>query len=165
MIITKDLYMDDMWPISDKEQAEIANKLFFKIYQCSNQMHKTGTKALSDYHVTTQQWAVLGALSRMNIHNGMQVNELSDFLMVSRQSLTGVLARLTENGYIIRVEDENDRRSKRITLTQAGRKLWEDQLIPRITEYYKDSLDSISTEEQLVVLKFLNKLLSNFSKL
>jgi hypothetical protein len=41
----------------------VANLLFFRLYQCANMLHKTGTKAVESEGLTTQRWAVLGALS------------------------------------------------------------------------------------------------------
>jgi len=32
----------------------LSNRLFFKLYQCANMLHKTGTRALEDYSITTQ---------------------------------------------------------------------------------------------------------------
>ena len=45
-------------------RIELANRLFFRLYQCANMLHKTGTRAVEAEGLTTQQWAVLGALSR-----------------------------------------------------------------------------------------------------
>ena len=39
---------------------EMANRIFFKLYQCANMLHKTGSRAVQDEGLTTQQWAVLG---------------------------------------------------------------------------------------------------------
>ena len=44
-------------------RMELANRVFFRMYQCANMLHKTGTKAVESEGLTTQQWAVLGALS------------------------------------------------------------------------------------------------------
>jgi hypothetical protein len=52
-------------------KAELANRLFFRLYQCANMLHKTGTRAIERYGLTTQQWAVLGALSRPAAASGM----------------------------------------------------------------------------------------------
>jgi hypothetical protein len=43
---------------------ELANRLFFRLYQASNLMHKIGSRSVAEFSSTTQQWAVLGALSR-----------------------------------------------------------------------------------------------------
>ena len=61
---------------------ELANRIFFKLYQCANMLHKTGSRAVQDEGLTTQQWAVLGALSRPEAAQGMGVGELARYLMV-----------------------------------------------------------------------------------
>jgi hypothetical protein len=42
----------------DLTRLEIANRLFFRLYQCTNMLHKTGTRAVEKEGLTTQQWAV-----------------------------------------------------------------------------------------------------------
>ena len=49
---------------TDAARMELANRLFFRLYQCANMLHKTGSRAIEAEGLTTQQWAVLGALSR-----------------------------------------------------------------------------------------------------
>ena len=49
---------------SQNARMELANRLFFRLYQCANMLHKTGSRAVETEGLTTQQWAVLGALSR-----------------------------------------------------------------------------------------------------
>ena len=56
-------------------RAEMANRLFFRLYQCSNMLHKTGTRAVEAEGLTTQQWAVLGALSRNSAQGGVSVGD------------------------------------------------------------------------------------------
>ena len=81
----------------DPIRFEVANRLFFRLYQCSNLMHKNGTRHMADFGATTQQWAVLGALARPLVRDkGMSVKDLIEFLLLSRQNLTAVLDRLVE---------------------------------------------------------------------
>ena len=47
----------------DPVKIELANRVFFRLYQCANMLHKTGSRAVEAEGLTTQQWAVLGALS------------------------------------------------------------------------------------------------------
>ena len=49
---------------ASQTKIEMANRLFFRLYQCANMLHKTGSRAVEAEGLTTQQWAVLGALSR-----------------------------------------------------------------------------------------------------
>lgn len=145
--------------------AELSNRLFFRLYQCANLMHKTGAKALERYGVTTQQWAVLGALSRQSVAaSGMTVNELARFLRVSRQNLAGVINRMEAQGHIERVKDAADLRSRRVRLSEAGWPLWRDAMQPAIDEYYARALADFSINDKMEALHYLNRLFENFKK-
>ncbi len=139
----------------------LGNRIFHRLYQCANLMHKTGTKAVEDYGVTTQQWAVLGALSGDRTSQGITVGELAEFLLVSRQNLAGVLTRLEKQGYIERVRDLKDARSRSVRLTPKGRHIWDAALTPKIWEYYDKALHGIPVNDQASILHYFNKLLDN----
>ncbi|MBV1897579.1 MAG: MarR family transcriptional regulator [Rhodobacteraceae bacterium] len=140
---------------------DLSNRIFFRLYQCANALHKTGTNAVQDFGVTTQQLAVLGALSHQRAESGISVGELADFLSVSRQNLTGVLSRLQARGHISRSVDTDDSRSRRIHLTQKGLQLWRENLVPEISAYYCEAMQGFSTQDQVDTLHFLNKMLDN----
>jgi DNA-binding MarR family transcriptional regulator len=141
---------------------ELANRIFFRLYQCANMLHKTGTRALDDHGITTQQWAVLGALSRDNPDAGLSVGDLARLLMVSRQNLGGVLSRLEKQGLVERSIDSKDGRSRRICLSKKGHKLWHDALLPRIFGYYEEALEGFSIDDRVATLNDFNRLLENF---
>ena len=97
---------------TDIARMELANRLFFRLYQCANMLHKTGSRAVEDEGLTTQQWAVLGALSRPEALGGMSVGDLARYLMVSRQNLSGLISRMERDGHIQTAPDGRDRRSR-----------------------------------------------------
>ena len=101
-------------------KIELANRVFFRLYQCANMLHKTGTKAVESEGLTTQQWAVLGALSRPAVSGAMSVGDLARYLKVSRQNLAGLLGRMERDGRIQTAADERDRRSRLVSMTTAG---------------------------------------------
>lgn len=140
----------------------LSNRLFFRLYQCANMLHKTGTRALDDYGITTQQWAVLGALTRPGFAGGVAVGDLAAFLLVSRQNLAGVLSRLEALGYIERAVAEADNRSRLIRLTAKGRDLWDENMRPVIAGYYQAALAGFSTEDKIHMIHYLDKMLGNF---
>lgn len=144
---------------------ELANRLFFKLYQSSNMLHKTGTKAVEAEGLTTQQWAVLGALSRPDFKEGMSVGDLARYLMVSRQNLAGVVGRLERDGRIKIEADSRDRRSRLIKLTEAGRRIWNDFALPKIHQYYERTLEDFSTSDLINAAHYLIKLLDNMEKI
>jgi MarR family transcriptional regulator, organic hydroperoxide resistance regulator len=143
---------------ADASRFDLANRLFFRLYQSSNLMHKVGTRAVSSFGSTTQQWAVLGALARPRVgRTGMSVKELIAFLMLTRQNLSIVLDRLESRGWIERVQDLEDRRSRRIRLTDLGQAEWGRMLV-EIGDFYETSLAGLSSEELLLLYRLLDRL-------
>jgi DNA-binding MarR family transcriptional regulator len=150
---------------NEMARMELANRLFFRLYQCANLMHKTGSRAVESEGLTTQQWAVLGALSRPESAAGMGVNELARYLMVSRQNLAGVIGRMERDGHICMETDEKDRRSRLIKMTDPGRHVWQEQALPKIEAYYAQALDEFSMGDIAHTLHYLLKLLDNMQRL
>ncbi|MEZ5225688.1 MAG: MarR family transcriptional regulator [Acidimicrobiales bacterium] len=142
---------------------ELANRLFFRLYQCANILHKTGSRALEDEGLTTQRWAVLGALSRSGVSNGMAIGDLARYLKVSRQSLAGVIGRLESDGLIETIADTNDRRSRLVRMTAEGKERWETRALPRIGAFYDEAVHGLSTEDLSHALHYLVRLLDNMS--
>jgi DNA-binding MarR family transcriptional regulator len=153
--------MPQVLPLS----LDLANRLFFRLYQCANMLHKTGSRAVAEEGLTTQQWAVLGALSRPSVPQGMSVGDLARYLMVSRQNLSGVLSRLERDGHVGSTPDGQDRRSRRVRLTPSGQRLWQDDALPKIHAYYGQALQGFSIDDMTHTLHYLLRMLENFKTL
>jgi DNA-binding MarR family transcriptional regulator len=153
--------------MNDRNSArfDIANRLFFRLYQCANMLHKTGTKAVEKEGLTTQQWAVLGALSRKESVGGMTVGDLANYLKVSRQNLSGLISRMERDGHIVLATDKSDRRAKRVSMTQSGLHVWEQEAQPKIRAYYESALADFSTGDLTHTLHYLLKLLENMERI
>ncbi|RBP17250.1 MarR family transcriptional regulator [Roseiarcus fermentans] len=146
-------------------KIELANRLFFRLYQCANMLHKTGSRAVEAEGLTTQQWAVLGALSRKKAEGGMSVGDLARYLMVSRQNLAGLLSRMERDGHIAVAPDTRDRRSRIVAMTDAGRATWRDLALPKIHAYYDQILVDFSISDTAHMLHYLLKILENMQRL
>ena len=146
-------------------RMELANRIFFKLYQCANMLHKTGSKAVQDEGLTTQQWAVLGALSRPEAAQGMGVGALARYLMVSRQNLSGLITRMARDGHIEVQPDGRDRRSRLVVMTDHGRHVWMALAQPKINAYYEQALQEFSMGDMAHTLHYLLKLLGNMEAL
>ena len=151
--------------ISDMGRMEQANRLFFRLYQCANMLHKTGTKAVESEGLTTQQWAVLGALSRPDTQNGISMGDLARFLMVSRQNLSGLIGRMERDGHVAVVPDERDRRSRLVTMTKSGQHVWHVLARPKILAYYQEILGDFSINDVTHTLHYLLKILGNMQRI
>lgn len=147
-------------PNSDSFSSEIPLKLFFRLYQTMNLSLRKAAEVLSEFDMSAQQWSILDSLTRPGYEAGMTVNGLVEYLMVSRQSLNGVLRRMEESGYIERVVNPDDLRSRQIRLTDYGCEVCE-KVEPRVKAFYKNSLRHMSEEERVNSLNLLNQILSN----
>ena len=89
--------------------------------------------------LTGAQYNVLNILAHEL--TGISQRELGDRLVVDRSNVTGLLDRLEKNGWVRRVDHPDDRRVYRISLTPAGRSLWQ-----KITPLYLDVVVQITRE-------------------
>jgi DNA-binding MarR family transcriptional regulator len=146
-------------------KVEMANRLFFRLYQCANMLHKTGSRAVEEEGLTTQQWAVLGALSRKSAQGGVGVGDLAKYLMVSRQNITGLLSRMERDGHIVMATDKRDRRARLVTMTERGRHVWQVLALPKIHAYYEQALADFSVNDTARMLHYLLSILENMQRL
>jgi DNA-binding MarR family transcriptional regulator len=141
-----------------QHRFDTSNRLFFRLYQCANLVHKNGTRAVEVYGTTTQQWAVIGALARPQVHqSGMTIKDLIEFLQVSRQNASAIIDRLAERGVLERVRGEADARERLVRLTEAGDALWAAMREP-IETFYEGALQHLSSAEQASLIGLLDKL-------
>lgn len=150
---------------ADSIKLELANRLFFRLYQCANMLHKTGSRAVEDEGLTTQQWAVLGALSREKAQGGMSMGDLARYLMVSRQNLSGLVGRMQRDGHVAIAPGGQDRRARVVTMTESGRHVWQELALPKIRAYYGHILADFSVNDVTHTLHYLLKILENMQRL
>ncbi len=74
--------------------------------------------ALQSEGIGPTQFRLLQAVAR---EGGLQPSDLAGLLAQESHSVSGLLNRLEDSGYINRARDRSDRRVVRVTLTPAGR--------------------------------------------
>ena len=102
-------------------------------------------------NLTFEMLEVLSCLWR---RDGIIQQEIADYTLRDKSSLTYLLDNLVKRKLVSRVEDENDRRNKLIFLTQEGLAL-KDQLYPWAIEVYQaasEKLDETALETAVAVL-------------
>jgi DNA-binding MarR family transcriptional regulator len=111
--------------------------------------------------ITPQQWSVLSALSMEE--TPVTLVALSRRLGVTKQNMTGMMARLEQLGVAERNEDPQDLRSSRIQLTRRGRGLVE-KLRPAYEEWIASVGGSALSERELQTLtKTIERLIEALS--
>jgi DNA-binding MarR family transcriptional regulator len=149
---------------ADPAELDMANRVFFRLYQSSNLMHKVGARFMSEFGTTTQQWAVLGALARPAAKSGMTVKELIEFLLLTRQNLTPVLDRLERREWIERIREAEDGRIRRIRLTGLGRDTW-SRMQRAIEGFHAAALGEFDLDDRVLLYRLLDRLKSSLSAL
>ena len=142
------------------ERFHMANRLLFRMFKTTNLMHVTGTAWTASLKLTTQQWSVLGALASPGYDDGLTVNELAEYLFVSRQNVNGLLDRLEQAKLTERVQNASDRRVRVVRLTKKGKAIWSN-LSNEIGSYYDAALDGFSDEEIVQFQYLTDRLMTN----
>lgn len=89
------------------------------VIQLANLLNRRLAPVFEKAKVTPQQWAVLVALADENAP--VTLVALARRLVVTKQNMTGMIARLEQLGVAERQGDPNDLRSSRVQLTRRGR--------------------------------------------
>ena len=93
------------------------------VIQLANLLTRRLVPVFEKAKVTPQQWSVLSVLADEN--TPVTLVALSRRLAVTKQNMTGMIARLEQLGFAERQDDPNDLRSSRVTLTRRGKTLVE----------------------------------------
>ena len=109
-------------------EFDVANRVFFRLYQASNLPCTNRAPAMSarsgQRPSNGPSWAHL-AHDPFVRDDGMMVKDLMEFLDVSRQNLEQPSSTGWEGrGWIKRVKDKDDGRSRLVRLTGEGNKIW-----------------------------------------
>jgi len=140
--------------MSEHEPKGVPNRLFFRLFQTGNTLQR---QVQNEMGISTVQWAVLGALSRRGYEQGISFNQLTEYLVVSRQSLDGVLKRMERDNHVVRIPHPDDGRARLVRLTDTGKQFWES-LQDRIYAFYQQALKGFSFDDSVSLLHYLNKL-------
>jgi DNA-binding MarR family transcriptional regulator len=99
-------------------------KLWLRLLACSTQIEIEIRRRLRErFGVSLPRFDYLAQLHRHP--DGLRMNALSRYLMVSGGNVTGLTDELEKDGLVTRDDDPDDRRSYRVRLTPVGRKAFE----------------------------------------
>ena len=124
-------------------------------------IQKSFAKELAPYHIGWGHFAILMSLYEMegSSQDGLALSRGFDKTMIAKS-----VVRLEEEGFIRRVTDENDRRVKRLYLTEKSR-----NLRPKMKEIgYKLNeflFREFNADESALVMRNLRKIALNASKM
>ena len=101
--------------------------------------------------ITLPQFFVLELVNRQG---EAKMSDLAKFVNVTTAAMTGIVERLFKNGYVLRIDEPDDRRIIKIKLTPKGAKVVRDMIQKRKDITIK-MFGSITQEEREEYLKIL----------
>lgn len=108
-------------------------------------LHKD-TKEISQQH--------MGVLSDLWQKDGLRQQDLAVALIKDKATIARTISFLEEKNILVRVEDPNDKRTKRIYLTHKGKQL-KEKIIPFTEEAEKEVSSQIDPEELKICKRVL----------
>jgi DNA-binding MarR family transcriptional regulator len=141
------------------QQIRAPHSLGYRIKLLSQLIHRQFSERLEPYGLTPFHWVVLCCLWE---EDGLPTSTIGERLQQVGGTLTGVLDRMEERGFIRRERDCHDRRICRIWLTEAGKHL--EDILPSIAAEIRDrAMEGISTAECEQFSHILDRAIANLS--
>ena len=112
------------------------------IIQLANLLQKKLAPVFEKSKITPQQWTVLSTLAEQE--GPITLVTLARRLVVTKQNMTGMMARLEALGLVERQDDPTDLRSWRIQLTRRGR-----GVVERVRPAYEEWVRSLGDLQAL----------------
>lgn len=128
--------------------------LCFKLGKLNRKIYRQCESELVPFNITPAQFYALGVLFD---DDGIKFKDMALRLNLDRSSLTGILDRMENKGFVERRADPNDRRSILIFLTDKSKEIGPElyTIACGLDQKFKDK---ISPEELKVLLKILDEL-------
>ena len=145
--------MDDCY-----EALRLRNQLCFPLYLCSKEITRRYQPMLDKLNLTYTQYVVMMYFWEMGSGSA---KELSRALLLDPSTLTPVLKKLEQKGYLARSRDPEDERSLIVALTEAGAALREPAL--EVPARMSCSI-GLSAEEARTLGMLVGKVLMNIEK-
>ena len=108
-----------------------------------------------EFATTLPRFDVMAALSRFE--EGLKMSQLSEVLRVSNGNVTGIVDRLVEDGFLIRVPVPGDRRASLVRMTKRGSEEFARQAAAH-EAWIDEMLSDFSAEESCNICERLERL-------
>ena len=134
------------------------NQLCFPLYACAKEVVRRYRPLLDDLGITYTQYITMMALWE---HRSMSVKDIGALLCLDSGTLTPLLKKLEEKGYVARTRSDADERVLTVTVTEEGMGLRERALsVPGAVA----SCIPVSPEDAAELARILRGMMASFSE-
>lgn len=134
----------------------------FAVARVTRRWRKLLDERLKDLGVTQARWTTMVYLQRGG--EGLTQRELASLMAIENPTLVRLLDSLEEQGLIQRRLCQNDRRARRLHLTEAGESFMDD-LNDRARKLRDEMLEGVSEDDIEVALGVFNTIMVNGDRL
>jgi len=107
--------------MSDKyDSLKLSNQLCFPLYACAKEIVRRYKPYLDEIDLTYTQYIAMMVLWE---HRQVSVKDMGALLYLDSGTLTPVLKKLEQKGYLTRERDKSDERVLNVTITPTGEAL------------------------------------------
>jgi DNA-binding MarR family transcriptional regulator len=99
------------------ENLRLENQIVFPLYLCSKELIRRYTVYLNEIDLTYTQYITMLALWE---YTCLPVKQLGDILDLDSGTITPVVKKLEEKGYVTRIREHVDERNVSVSLTKEG---------------------------------------------
>ena len=143
---------------ADYANLRLENQLCFPLYVCSKEIVRRYTPYLDPLGLTYTQYITMMALWE---YGTMSVTELGEKISLDSGTLTPLLKKLEDKGYVTRERNKRDERSVQVKITEEGYALREEAKgVPAAM----GSCIDISMEDAKELYRLLHKLMDNLDE-
>ena len=135
------------------DRLKLENQLCFPLYAASKEIVGRYKPALDELDLTYTQYLAMLVLWE---HGTISVKDMGKLLYLDSGTLTPLLKKLEQKGYIERRRDSSDERVLNVSVTETGLGLREKALI--VPDKIACTLE-LNSEERAFLCKILHKLL------
>lgn len=107
---------------SKYDVIKLENQLCFPLYVCSKEIVKAYKPYLDELGLTYTQYITMMVMWE---HRELRVKDVGKYLFLDSSTLTPLLKRLEEKGYVTRRRSSEDERDLLVTITEDGEALKE----------------------------------------
>lgn len=143
--------------INEYDSLKLSNQLCFPLYACSKEIIRKYKPLLDPLDLTYTQYITMMVMWE---HKKLHVKEIGECLYLDSGTLTPVLKKLEEKGFVVRTRSKTDERNLEVSITAEGEKLKERAKdIPE----KMGNCTNLSAEEAIQLYALLNKLLGQLN--
>lgn len=140
--------------MADKyDNIKLENQLCFPLYACSKEVVRQYKPYLDELNLTYTQYITMLVMWE---HGELNVKEIGSYLYLDSGTLTPLLKKLEDKGYITRTRSRTDERNLAVAVTKEGLALREKAV--SIPEKLAGCI-SFSSEDSVQLYNLLYKLL------